>query len=187
MKHEVFEAVEVFRRGGLILYPTDTVWGIGCDAASESAVARIYELKRSQNKCSMTVLAADADMVARYTGRVADVAWNLFDLSTKPLTLILPYGGGVAANLIPEQNTIGIRIPKHDFCQELLKALGRPIVSTSANISGNPTALRFEDIDETILKGVDLVVSRDMEGAPTGKPSSIMSITGDGEFRIIRE
>ncbi len=187
MKQEVLRAVQVLREGGIIVYPTDTVWGIGCDATCRKAVDRIYALKKSENKHSMTVLASDADMVARHTGRVNEVAWDLIAFADKPLTLVLPGGHGVAPNLIPEQGTIGVRVPQHEFCQALLRALGRPLVSTSANISGQPAALRFDEICDEILSGADYVVSRTAEGSPTGRPSSIIAIGESGEFRIIRE
>ncbi len=187
MRQEVNRAVQVLREGGVIVYPTDTVWGIGCDATCQEAVEKIYALKNSVNKHSMTVLAADADMVARYTNRVPQVAWDLFSLSDKPLTLILPQGHALAPGLIPETGTVGVRIPQHEFCQAMLRALGRPIVSTSANISGCGAALSFEQIDERILQAADYVVSRKAEGHPTGRPSSIISIGEGGEFKIIRE
>lgn len=187
MKQEVYRTVQVLREGGIIVYPTDTVWGIGCDATCRQAVEKIYALKESAGKHSMTVLAADEDMVARYTNRVPQVAWDLLALSDKPLTLILPEAHGIAEGLVPPEGTVGVRIPRHEFCQALLRALGRPIVSTSANVSGCGAALAFEQIDERILGGADYVVSRRMEGHPTGKPSSIISIGEGGEFKIIRE
>jgi len=187
MKQEVSRAVQVLRDGGIIVYPTDTVWGIGCDAACPEAVDRIYALKKSVDKHSMTVLASDADMVAMYTDRVNGVAWDLMALADKPLTLILPGGHGIAPNLIPEQGTIGVRIPRHEFCQAVLRAFGRPIVSTSANISGQPAALCFDEIGGEILSGADYVAPRSAEGHPTGRPSSIIAIGENGEFKIIRE
>ena len=187
MKQEVARTVQVLRDGGIIVYPTDTVWGIGCDATCQAAVERIYALKNSVNKHSMTVLAADEDMVARYTNHVPQAAWDLLALSDKPLTLILPGAHGLAEGLVPETGTVGVRIPQHEFCHAVLRALGRPIVSTSANISGCGAALTFEQIDERILGGADSVVSRQAEGHPTGKPSSIISIGEGGEFEIIRE
>lgn len=187
MKEEIEKAVEVLKRGGLLLYPTDTVWGIGCDAANEAAVDRIYKLKRSHDKHAMTVLVATIDDVGRYVRRVPDVAWQLLEVSDKPLTLILPTGCGISSNLIPETGTIGIRVPKHDFCHQLLRRLGRPLVSTSANISGEPTPLTFDEISDEIIKGVDMVVDRRFEGHPTRQPSSIIMVGEGGEIKIIRE
>jgi L-threonylcarbamoyladenylate synthase len=187
MRDEVQKAVEVLKRGGLILYPTDTVWGVGCDATNDAAVARVYELKRSADKHAMTMLVASIDDVGRYVRRVPDVAWQLFEVASEPLTLILPGGVGVSPGLIPESGTIGIRVPKHDFCTALLRRLGRPLVSTSANISGEATPLTFETVPAVIREGVDMVVSRKFEGHPTRKPSSIVMVGPGGEIKIVRE
>jgi L-threonylcarbamoyladenylate synthase len=187
MKEEIQKAVEVLKRGGLLLYPTDTVWGIGCNATNEEAVARIYALKRSADKHAMTVLVASTDDVGRYVKRVPEVAWQLLEVADTPLTIIYPGGCGIAPNLIPDTGTIGIRVPKHDFCQALLRRLGRPLVSTSANISGEATPLNFDAIPDEIRAGVDMVVSRNFEGHPTGKPSSIIMLGEGGEIKIIRE
>ncbi len=181
------EAAEVLRRGGIILYPTDTVWGIGCDATNAEAVDRIYRLKQSEEKRSMLVLCASADEVVRYVNRAPSIAFEVQEFSTKPLTLILPGATGVAANLIPEEGTLGVRIPNHAFCQALLRRLGRPIVSTSANLSGEATPRKLDEVERAILEGVDLVVSARFEGRPTGRPSAIMRFEADGEFKIIRE
>lgn len=187
MNDEIIKAVEVLKGGGLLLYPTDTVWGIGCDATNEKAVERVYQLKRSQDKHAMTVLVARVDDAGRYVRRVPEVAWELFEISEQPLTLILPTGCGVAPNLIPGTGTIGIRVPKHDFCHSLLRRLGRPLVSTSANISGEATPLTFDEIPGDIIKGVDMVVDRRFEGRPTRRPSSIIMLGEGGEVKIIRE
>ncbi len=187
MKEEVHKAVEVLRRGGVILYPTDTVWGVGCDATNEAAVQKIYALKRSVDKRAMTILVASINDVGRYVRRVPDVAWELLELSENPLTLILPGGVGVAPNLIPEAGTIGIRVPKHDFCHALLRRLGRPLVSTSANISGGATPLTFGEIAPEIRRGVDMIVDRRFEGHPTRRPSAIIALGEGGEIKIIRE
>ena len=124
MEQAVTEAVRILREGGVILYPTDTVWGIGCDATNAEAVERIYRLKRSENKKSMLVLCATPDMVVRYVHKAPGIAFEVQELATKPLTLILPGASGVAANLIPEEGTLGVRIPDHAFCQAMLRKLG---------------------------------------------------------------
>ena len=172
LRREIDAAAEVLRKGGLILYPTDTVWGIGCDATNEEAVARIYALKRSQNKKSMLVLCASADMTVRYVDRAPGIAFEVQE---------------VAANLIPEEGTLGVRIPDHEFCQGLLRRFGRPIVSTSANITGEPTPKRLPEIAREIVDGVDYVVNPRFEGRPTGKPSSIIAFTEDGGVKVIRQ
>ncbi len=187
MKEEVQKAVDVLKRGGVVLYPTDTVWGVGCDATNEQAVARIYELKQSVDKHAMTVLVASVNDVGRYVRRVPEVAWELLELAESPLTLILPGGCGVAPNLIPEGGTIGIRVPKHEFCHALLRRLGRPLVSTSANVSGASTPVRFDEISGRIRSGVDLIIDRRFEGSPTRKASAIIRLGEGGEVGIIRE
>lgn len=187
MEQAVTEAVRILREGGVILYPTDTVWGIGCDATNAEAVERIYRLKRNENKKSMLVLCATPDMVVRYVHKAPGIAFEVQELATKPLTLILPGASGVAANLIPEEGTLGVRIPDHAFCQAMLRKLGRPVVSTSANISGEDTPRNLAEISREIIDGVDYVVNPKFEGKPTGKASSILLFNEAGEFRIIRE
>ena len=187
LQREADEVVRVLRQGGIILYPTDTVWGLGCDATNADAVARIYALKRNENKKSMLVLCASADMVARYVDRAPGIAYEVMELATKPLTLILPGAAGVAANLIPEEGTLGVRVPDHEFCRRLLRGLGRPIVSTSANISGRPSPAGLPEVAKEIIDGVDWVVDPRFEGKPTRKPSSILAFGPYGEVKIIRE
>lgn len=186
MQREIDLAVETLRKGGLILYPTDTVWGIGCDATNAEAVARIYALKRSENKHSMLVLCRDADMVVRYVDKAPGIAYEVMQMATSPLTLILPGAVGVAENLIPEERTLGVRVPDHDFCHRLLAKFGKPIVSTSANISGEKTPKNLAEITREIIDGVDFVVNPRFQGRPTGKPSSIMQFGEGGEVKIIR-
>lgn len=188
MEKEIEAAVEVLRKGGIILYPTDTVWGIGCDATDEKAVERVYALKRSQNKHSMIVLCRDADMIVRYVDKAPGIAFEVMEMADKPLTLILEGATGVAANLIPEQGTLGVRVPDHDFCRQLLRRFGKPIVSTSANISGEATPLKgLKEVSREIVDGVDFVVNPRFQGHPTGKPSSIIAFGQRGEVTIIRK
>lgn len=186
MKDQIARAVQVLRNGGLILYPTDTVWGIGCDATNAAAVDRIYALKRSVNKKSMIVLVGDVDSVGRYVNGAPAVAWDLLETATSPLTLILSGAANVAENLVPDERTLGVRVPDHEFCRQLLHRFGRPLVSTSANISGEPAPVDFDGIAEEIRAGVDLVVDPRFEGKPTRKPSSIIAIDESGLFKIIR-
>ena len=180
------EAARVLRAGGVILYPTDTVWGLGCDAMNAEAVARIYRLKRSENKKSMLVLCASPDMTVRYVNKAPGIAFEVQEMATEPLTLVLPGAVGVAPDLIPDEGTLGVRIPDHAFCQALLRRLGRPIVSTSANLSGQPAPRRLDEVARELVEGVDHVVDPRFEGRPTGKPSSIILFNESGEFRIIR-
>lgn len=187
LRREVDEAVRVLREGGIILYPTDTVWGLGCDATNAEAVDRIYRLKRSENKKSMLVLCASADMVVRYVNRAPGIAFEVMEMATSPLTLILPGATGVAANLIPDEGTLGIRVPDHEFCRRMLRALQRPVVSTSANISGEATPAGLQEVSREIINGVDFVVNPRFEGKPTRKASSIIAFGEGGEVKIIRE
>ena len=186
IEREVEAAAEVLRKGGIILYPTDTVWGIGCDATNEEAVARIYALKQSENKKSMLVLCGSADMVVRYVDKAPAIAYEVMELSETPLTAILPGARGVAANLIPEEGTLGVRIPDHEFCSRMLRKFGRPIVSTSANISGEETPKTLAETDRRIVEGVDYVVDPRCEGKATHRPSSIIAFGEGGEVKIIR-
>ena len=183
----IYQALEVLRKGGIILYPTDTVWGIGCDATNDEAVERIYRLKRSGEKKSMLVLLDNPDKVSLYIRKVPDIAWQLYEVADKPLTLILPGACAVAANLIPEEGTLGIRIPEHEFCKKLIRKLNRPLVSTSANISGEATPVGLQDVAREIIDGVDFVVNPRFEGKPTRKASSIIAFGEGGEVKIIRE
>lgn len=187
LQQEVAEAVRTLRAGGLILYPTDTVWGLGCDATNADAVARIYALKRSENKQSMLVLCGSANMVVRYVNKAPGIAFEVMELATSPLTAILPGAVGLAANLIPEEKTLGVRIPEHDFCKLMLRGLGRPIVSTSANISGEETPVGLQEVDKEIVNGVDFVVNPRFEGKPSRKASSIIAFGEGGEVKVIRE
>ncbi|HJA97749.1 MAG TPA: threonylcarbamoyl-AMP synthase [Candidatus Alistipes faecavium] len=187
MQQEVDRTVEALRRGGLVLYPTDTVWGLGCDATNAEAVERIYRLKRSENKKSMLVLCATADMVVRYVDKAPAIAFEVMELATSPLTAILPGATGLAANLIPDEGTLGVRIPDHAFCQRMLRAFGRPVVSTSANISGEATPARLQEVAREIVDGVDFVVNPRFEGHPTRKASSIIAFGEGGEVKIIRK
>ncbi len=187
IQKEVDEAVRVMRGGGIILYPTDTVWGLGCDATNAAAVERIYRLKRSENKKSMLVLCASTDMTVRYVNKAPGVAFEVMELATSPLTAILPGAVGVAENLIPEEGTLGVRIPDHEFCRRMLAALKKPIVSTSANISGEATPVGLQDVAKEIIDGVDFVVNPRFEGKPTRKASSIIAFGEGGEVKIIRE
>ena len=187
LQEEVGRTVEVLRRGGIVLYPTDTVWGLGCDATNAEAVERIYRLKRSENKKSMLVLCASPDMVVRYVNKAPAIAFEVMELATSPLTAILPGATGLAANLIPDEGTLGVRIPDHAFCQRMLRAFGRPVVSTSANISGEATPARLQEVAREIIDGTDFVVNPRFEGHPTRKASSIIAFGEGGEVKVIRK
>ena len=179
-------AVEVMRKGGVILYPTDTVWGIGCDATNAEAVARIYKIKRREESKAMICLVDSDNRIQRYVRDVPEVAWDVMTLATKPTTVILDGADGLAPNLIAEDGSIAIRITREEFSRELCYRMQRPIVSTSANISGEPAAQNYCDISEEIISAVDYVCkSRRNEHKPH-QPSSIIRLRKDGEVTIIR-
>ena len=177
MKEEVQKALEVLRKGGVILYPTDTVWGIGCDATNSEAVSKIFEIKHRQDSKSMVLLASDMDMVCRYVKEVPE----------KPMTIIYPGAQGLPPGVVAEDGTVGIRIPMMDFCRQLSSRLGRPVVSTSANVSGEPAPKCFAEISGDIKSAVDHTVDPQLEKASSGQPSSIIKVGLDYSIEIIRK
>ncbi len=197
MKEEIQKALEVLRKGGIILYPTDTVWGIGCDATDPEAVAKIYAIKNREDSKSLVLLASNMDMVCRYVKEVPEMAVQLVEVNDKPMTIIYPEAVAgdagarqsnhcLAYNTVAEDGTVGIRVPMMDFCQQLVSRLGHPIVSTSANISGEQTPRRFAEISESIKTAVDHVVDPALERNSTGKASSIIKVGLDYSIEIIR-
>ncbi|MCM1319248.1 MAG: L-threonylcarbamoyladenylate synthase [Muribaculaceae bacterium] len=186
-REDINEAVRVLKRGGIILYPTDTVWGIGCDATNADAVARIYELKQRALTKSMLVLMDSVAMVERYIDDPSEVALQLMSEATTPVTVILDNAIGLASNLISEDGSIGVRIPDERYCQALLRGLRRPIVSTSANISGHPTPAIFSEIEAEVCNSVDYIAHYHRNDTSTHKPSSIIKISKGGLFKIIRK
>lgn len=186
-EEQVFAAVDILRKGGVILYPTDTVWGLGCDATNDEAVARIYRIKQSADKKSMLVLLDNPDKVSLYIQKVPEIAWQLIEVADSPLTLILPNGRGVAGNLIPDEKTLGIRITSHELCKAIIRRLNRPLVSTSANISGKPAPATLSEVSAEIRDAVDMIVDPVFEGKPTRKASSIIKVGPGGEIEIIRK
>lgn len=187
MQQDITQALAVLRSGGLILYPTDTIWGIGCDATNPEAVKKIYALKQREETRSMLVLLPSEGMLSGYVAQVPDIAWQLIEVADKPLTLIYPGAKNLATNLIGEDGTIGIRIVRDDFCIRLMQQFRKPIVSTSANISGAPAPTWFGEISQDIIDGVDYVVAWRQDDATPAQPSSIIKIGVGGEFTIIRK
>jgi len=181
------EALSVLKAGGLLLYPTDTVWGIGCDATNEKAVEKIYALKQRADSKSLIILADSITMVERYVKKVPDTAYMLVEVSDKPLTIIYPEAVDLAPNVVAEDGSIAIRVINHAFCNELLRKFKKPLVSTSANISGEKTPFNFAAISDIIKQGVDYVVPSDLEQGSTNKPSSIIKLGINNEVQIIRE
>ncbi len=198
----ISEALAVLRDGGLILYPTDTVWGIGCDATNPAAVAKVFALKRRPDSKSLVLLASDLDMVARYIKVIPPIAVDLVEVNDRPMTLVYP--GAIcgrkpaegeearaerhllAWNTVAEDGSVGIRIPMMDFCRDLVARLARPLVSTSANLSGEPSPHVFAEVSQEIRDGVDYVVEPYLEKGATGLASQIIKVEVDGQVTIIR-
>ena len=187
MNDDIKVALEVLQKGGVILYPTDTIWGIGCDACNEAAVKRVYEIKNRVDSKSMLVLMENAGLIDRYVNEVPEIAFDLMEVAVKPLTIIFDGAKGLAKNLVAEDGSIGIRITSEAFSSELIRRFRRPIVSTSANISGNPSPASFDEIDPQIIKGVDYVVKYRQDDTQKAVPSSIIKLGKGGEVKIIRE
>ena len=190
------EAVQVLRDGGIILYPTDTVWGLGCDATNPAAVRKIFEVKRRDDSKSLVLLASDLDMVAKYVRAVPSIAVDLVEVNDAPMTIIYPEAlvsavgkpdrFHLAPEVVAEDGSVGIRIPQMEFCRDLAFKLGRPLVSTSANISGEPTPACFREIAEEIRAAVDYAVPAPLEKGATGKASQIIKVGYGGEVEILR-
>lgn len=184
---DISEAVSVVKRGGIILYPTDTIWGIGCDATNPEAVARVYAIKqRTDSKALICLLGSDASLNL-YVDNVPEVAYDLIEFATKPLTIIYDNARNLAPNLVAEDGSVGIRVTKEEFSQTLCMRCKRALVSTSANISGQPSPASFRDIPAELLAAVDYVCTSRRDEKPQSKPSSIMKLSASNEIKIIRE
>jgi L-threonylcarbamoyladenylate synthase len=186
METKIINSIKTLKQGGIILYPTDTVWGIGCDATNSDAVKKIYELKQREETKSMVCLVNNIDMLKTYIDAIPVTATNIIKKSQKPTTIIYNNPKGVAKNLVTNDNTLAIRVVSNTFCDELIKHLKKPLVSTSANISGQPTPKSFAEISEQILKGVDYIVNLPDEKSEA-KPSTIIKLGNDGSVTFIRK
>lgn len=187
LKTEIEKALEVLRNGGVILYPTDTIWGLGCDATNEAAAAKINEIKgRSEDKSFIVLLDSEARLPS-YVSEIPDVAYDLIEYAEKPLTLIFPGAKNLASNVINTDGSIGIRVVKHDFCSQLVQRLRKPITSTSANKSGAPSPAFFGEISREIIDAVDYVVDWEQELTVRKQPSTIMKLAPGGQFSFIRK
>ena len=196
------EAVKVLREGGVILYPTDTIWGIGCDATNPEAVAKVYGIKKRPDSKSLVLLADSLDMVGRYVREIPDIAVQLVEVNDRPMTIIYPdaicgkapaEGSKAVAdrhflayNTVAEDGSVGIRVPMNEFCRNLCYKLGRPVVSTSANVSGEPSPERYSQIPQEIISAVDYIVESYLERDSQGKASQIIKVGLRGEIQIIR-
>lgn len=187
MNEDIKQAFDVLVAGGLILYPTDTIWGIGCDATNEDAVRKVYELKRRIDSKALITLLDNPVKLDYYISDVPEIAWDLIELTDKPLTIIYEGARNVASNLIAEDGSLAIRITKEKFSQTLCQRFRKAIVSTSANISGKPSPQSFIDISEEIKSGVDYIVKYRQSERSDSKPSSIIKLGRSGQIQIIRE
>ncbi|MDD6766372.1 MAG: L-threonylcarbamoyladenylate synthase [bacterium] len=186
MNEDLKKACDVLRKGGLILYPTDTIWGIGCDATNEEAVQRVYTLKQRADNKAMLLLLGNEARLESYVQEVPEIAWSLIEVADRPLTLIYPGARNLAPNLIAEDGSVGIRITREEFSRRLCEQFRRPVVSTSANISGQPAPHTFQEIAEEIKQGVDYIVQHRQDDLTAAQPSSIIKLGAGGLFQIIR-
>ena len=186
MIEDIKKACEVMAAGGLILYPTDTIWGIGCDATNEEAVRRVYELKRRSDHKAMLLLMDSSVKLNYYVQEVPDVAWDLIELADSPLTVIYSGARNVAPNLLAEDGSVGIRITQEEFSHKLCERFRKPLVSTSANVSGEPSPANFSEISATIKAGVDYIVRYRQDDLSKAAPSHIIKLGAGGLVKIIR-
>jgi L-threonylcarbamoyladenylate synthase len=183
---DIRNSLEVLRDGGTFLYPTDTVWGLGCDATNYQAVDKIYRIKRRYESKSLIILLHDFDSLSIYIKKIPAITFDLLDSIDSPVTVIYSNARNLPPNIIAKDGTIGIRIVKEKFCSELIRQFGRPIVSTSANISGEPTPAIFNQVSEEIRKSVDYVVNYRQSVYTQAKTSTIIRLYENGEYHMIR-
>lgn len=187
MQDDIKQALEVLQKGGVILYPTDTIWGLGCDATNEAAVKRVYEIKKRADSKSMLVLMENVNLLERYMKEVPEIAYSLIEVTDKPMTIIYPDAKNLAPNLLADDGSVGIRITAERFTQSLIQRFRKPIVSTSANISGEPAPATFAEVSDEIRRAVDYVVMYRQDDTEPANPSSIIKLGVGGEIKIIRE
>ena len=187
-KNEVHSAVAALERGDTLLYPTDTIWGVGCDATNVGAVEKVYSIKHRDHSKSMLILCADVEMVERFVSPAGEEVRNLLLYDGRPTTVIMPLESSLMAdNLAASDGSIGVRIPQMDFCQSLLQLFGKPVVSTSANFSGRPSPQTYADIEEELKARVDYCVPPEYEQETAGQSSRIVKLLSDGTLSIIRD
>jgi len=187
LREEVNKALEILKNGGVILYPTDTVWGLGCDATNEEAVAKVNAIKGRAADKSLIVLLENDNKLQSYVTEIPDVAYELIQYAENPLTIVFSGAKNLAKSVINSDGTVGIRIVKHDFCEQLIQRFRKPIVSTSANISGQPTPKFFDEISDEIKDSVDYIVDLEQENRTAKKPSTIIKLGPSGQFEFIRK
>lgn len=186
LKDEVAKALKILQDGGIILYPTDTIWGIGCDATNTEAIKKIYRLKQRDEAKSMIILLETENKLESYVSDVNPLAYDLIAYAENPLTLVMPGAKNISPALISGDGSVGIRVCKHPFCQQLIQRLRKPLVSTSANISGKPSPQYFAQVDQEIIDGVDYVVDLEQNSMEIKNPSTIMRLSPDGQFEFLR-
>lgn len=186
-RDDVSKALETLQAGGIILYPTDTIWGIGCDATNPEAVEKVFALKGRDLAKSMILLLHNDNQLASYVTDIPDVAYELIEVTDRPLTIIYSQAKNLPSNVLAADGSVGIRVVDHPFCQHLLQRFRKPIVSTSANLSGQPSPLTFQDIDPAILAGADYTVQFGQQDTEERQPSMIMKLDPSGKFEFIRK
>ena len=187
LKEEINKALEVLKSGGVILYPTDTIWGLGCDASNPEAVEKVLKIKNRPAEKSLIILLDVDTKLQSYVNDVPEVAYDLVEYAENPLTIIFSGAKNLAKNVINDDGSVGIRIVKHDFCTPLIQRFRKPIVSTSANLSGEPSPKNFDDISSEIIEAVDYIVDFEQENRSSKKPSTIMKLSPGGQFEFIRK
>lgn len=186
LRDDINKALEVLKAGGIILYPTDTIWGLGCDATNADAVNRIIKLKGREESKSLIILVDTENKIESYVSDVPEIAYELIEYAENPLTIVFSGAKNLASNVINADKSVGIRVVKHPFCEQLIQRLRKPIVSTSANLSGQPSPKNFSEISPEILEGVDYIVDFEQDDYSEKKASTIMKLEADGRFTFIR-
>lgn len=186
MTDDIKKACEVMQAGGIILYPTDTIWGIGCDATNEKAVQRVYELKKRADNKAMLVLMDSSAKLEAYVNDIPDIAWDLIEVADKPLTIIYSNAKNLAKNLLGNDGSVGIRISNEEFSRKLCERFRKPLVSTSANVSGEPSPANFSEVSDVIKNGVDYIVSYRQDDMSKAQPSNIIKLGAGGLIQVIR-
>jgi L-threonylcarbamoyladenylate synthase len=186
-EEDIKESLNTLRNGGVILYPTDTVWGLGCDATNQAAVEKIYKIKSREEGKSLLVLVNNELMVGRYVTEVPEIAYELMSVSDSPLTIIYPCGKNLAPGVCASDGSVGIRICMDDFCSELINRFRKPIISTSANLGGNPTPGNFIEIEESLIGMADYVVKYRQDDRQKQTASPVIKIGSNGTIKIIRK
>lgn len=186
-REDLNQALETLKQGGLILYPTDTIWGIGCDATNAEAVEKVYALKARDKSKSLIILLHNDNQLASYVNDIPEVAYSLIEYAESPLTLIFSKAKNLAANTLAEDGSVGIRVVNHPFCEQLLQRFRKPIISTSANLSGQPSPKSFSEISAAVIAGVDYVVKYGQAEKGDGKSSTIMKLDPSGKFEFLRK